>query len=56
MGNVLSIILSYRFYKESKERAIYCKKRKYSDFLMECNDILHTNVCDDAKSKLVKIE
>ena len=56
MGNVLSIMLSYRFYKESKEKAICCKKRKYSDFLMECNDILHTNVCNDEKNKLVKIE
>ena len=58
MGNVLSIMLSYRFYKESKDRALCCKKRKYSDFLKECEEVLNKNknIDDFKKDKLDKIE
>jgi len=58
MGNVLSIMLSYRLYKESKKEALFCKKRKYGDFLKECEDILNKNqkINDFEKDKISKIE
>ena len=58
MGNVLSIMLSYRLYKESKERALCCKKRKYGDFLKECKYVLSKNekIDDIEKERIGKIE
>ena len=58
MGNVLSIMLSYRLYKESKERALCCKKRKYGDFLKECGEVLNKNqnIDESEKDKFGKIE
>ena len=51
-------MLSYRLYKESKDRVLCCKKRKYSDFLKECKEILNKNETynDFEKTKLDKIE
>jgi hypothetical protein len=40
MGNVLSIMLSYKLYKDHAEKSRCCKKRKYSDFLLDCRDFL----------------
>lgn len=58
MGNVLSIMLSYRLYKESKNRDLCYRKRKYSDFLLDCEEILNKkqNIDDFEKDKLGKIE
>lgn len=56
MGNVLPIMLSYRLYKESKDRALCCKKRKYGDFLKECGEVLNKNLDESEKDKLGKIE
>ena len=56
MGNVLSIMISYRMYKENRDRNLCYKKRKYSDFLKECEDILKHNNYDIEKGKIVKIE
>ncbi len=44
MGNVLSIMLSYRLYKETKNKNFCCKNQKYSDFLKECDEILREDL------------
>jgi hypothetical protein len=58
MGNVLSIMQSYRLYKENKDRALYSKKRKYCDFLKECKEVLNKNqnIDENKNHKLGKIE
>lgn len=54
MGNVLSIMLSYRLYKETKDKDFCCEKQKYSDFLKECDEILRDDI--SLKSKINKTE
>jgi len=44
MGNVLSIMLSYRMYKDAVKLKCCCKKKEnnYGDFLKDCEHLLET--------------